>query len=110
MTAMVGTYIKRWMWWIRTRITQNSAASSTNGDRTRRQQQQADRERTAIDVEMAERVHEVLEKERRTRGEYQQRHVLVIEAEGSPEQLNEQAKRDQPHHAAEREYQPYRHL
>ena len=45
---------------------------------------------------MPERVHEIFKKERRAGHEHEQRHVRVVEAEGSPEQFNEKPERDQP--------------
>ncbi len=59
---------------------------------------------------MPQRMHEILQEEWRARHEHEQRHVPVIEAEGAPEQLKEQAERDQPGRAAEREHQPDRDL
>ena len=79
-------------------------------NRTRRHQQQADRERTAVNVEMPERVHEILQEERRSGHEHEQRQVRVVETEGSPEQFYEQPERDQPDGAGEREHQPHRHF
>src|SRR5215467_1121384 len=79
-------------------------------DETRLHQQQEDRKQTAIDVEMAERMHEILEEERRARDEDQQRQMLFIETEGSLKEPDEQAKRNEPCDAGEREHQPDRHL
>src|SRR5450631_3928951 len=59
---------------------------------------------------MPERMHEILQKKWRAGHEYQQRHVRLVEPEGSPEQLDEKAERDQPDTAAQREYQPHRHF
>src|SRR5258707_12513527 len=36
--------------------------------------------------------------------------MRIVETEGSLKQLDEKAERDQPYNAAEREYQPHRHL
>ena len=41
------------------------------GDGARRRQQQADRNRAAVDVEMPQRMQEILEKERRTRHQHE---------------------------------------
>jgi hypothetical protein len=62
-------------------------------DRTRRHQQESNGERTSIDVEMSERMHEILHKERRAGHEHPQRQVLVIKAEGFPKQLDEESER-----------------
>src|SRR5260370_16635530 len=79
-------------------------------NRPRRHQQEAYRERTAVDIEVPKRMHEILQEERRAGHEYEQRHVRLVEAEGSPEQFNEKAERDQPDAAGKREYQPHRHF
>jgi hypothetical protein len=55
-------------------------------------------------------MHEVFQKERRAGHEHEQRHMLIVKAEGSPEQLDEETERDKPDGATEREYQPHRHL
>ena len=77
---------------------------------TRRHQQQTDRERTAVDIEVPQRMHEIFQKERRAGHEHEKRHVRIVETEGAAKQLNEQTERDKPDAAAEREYQPHRHL
>ena len=65
-------------------------------DGARRHQQQANREQAAVNVEMPERIHEVLQEERRAGHEHEQRQVLVVETEGSPEQCGEERSRDEP--------------
>jgi hypothetical protein len=79
-------------------------------NRTRRHQQQQDRQRAAIDVEMAERVHEILQEEWRPRHQYEQRQLPLVKAEGPPEQCYEKRERHQPGDAGEREHQPNRHF
>jgi hypothetical protein len=79
-------------------------------NRARRQQQQADCKPTAVDVEMAQRMHEILQKERRAGHEHQQRHVRIVEAKCSTKQLYKEPERDQPDGAAQRKHQPYRHF
>src|SRR6478736_7048277 len=41
---------------------------------------------------------------------HEQRHVRIVEAEGSTKQLYEEPERDQPDGAREREHQPQRHF
>src|SRR6202035_3298396 len=79
-------------------------------NRPRRYQQQAQRERTAVDVEMSERMHEILQEEGRTRHEYEQRQLRIVETEGAPEQFYEQPERDEPDDAGKREHQPHRNF
>ena len=87
------------MWWIRIRTIEASAASSTKAIERAGISNRPDRERAAVDVEMAERVHEILEEERRAGHEHEQRQLRVVEAERAPEQLYEQPERDQPDRA-----------
>ena len=54
-------------------------------DRLGRDQQKDDRKQAAVDIEMPQRVHEVLEEERRARGEDKQRHMGIVKAERAPE-------------------------
>jgi hypothetical protein len=79
-------------------------------DRSRRQQQENDRKQAAIDVEMAERVHEILEEKRRGHHEHEQRQLFFVEDESTFKQVNEQAQRDEPYRTRQREHQPNRHL
>jgi hypothetical protein len=65
---------------------------------------------TTEDIKMPERMHEVLQKERRARHEYEQRHVRPVEAKGATEQFDEKSCGDQPDRATEREHQPHRHF
>ena len=80
------------------------------GNRACRNQQQADREQASVDVEMPERVHEILQEERRARHEHEQWQMLFVKTERPPEELDEQPCRHQPHRARQREHQPHRHL
>jgi hypothetical protein len=59
---------------------------------------------------MSERVHEVLQKERRAGHEHEQRQMRIVETEGLAEQLDEERQRDEPDGAAEREHQPHRYF
>ncbi|MEY9453734.1 G3E family GTPase [Bradyrhizobium ottawaense] len=85
-------------------------SQSHEQQRPRRHQQQNERQRTAIDVEMAERVHEVLEEERRARNEDEQRQRFRGEAKALLKQPCVQGQRHQPRHPADREHRPDRHL
>ena len=88
-----------------------SAASTTKATERAGTSSRPSANGAAVDVEMPERVHEVFEEERRAGHEHEQRQVVfAVEAEGAPKQHDEQAKRDQPDTAGEREHQPYRHL
>ena len=79
-------------------------------DGTRRNQQQADRKRAAIDVEMAERVHKILQEKRRARHEHEQRQMFLGEAKRFPKEFYKKPERDQPDRTVEREHQPDRHF
>ena len=92
------------MWWIRTRIIEPSAADITTAI------ERAGTERTAVDIEVPQRMHEIFQEERRAGHEHQQRHVRFVETEGSAKQRDKETERDQPDTAGEREDQPHRHL
>ena len=80
------------MWWIRIRITDASAASSTKTTERAGTSSRQIANSAAVDIEMPEREHEILQEERRAGHEHEQRQVLVVEAEGSPEQCDEQSR------------------
>jgi hypothetical protein len=66
------------------------------GDGARRHQQKTNRKRAAVDIEVPQRMHEVFQKERRAGHEHQQRHLRLVETEGSAKQRDEQTERHQP--------------
>ena len=54
-------------------------------NRARRNQQQTDREQASIDVEMPERMHEILGEKRRAGHEDEQRQMLIVKPERAAE-------------------------
>src|SRR5262245_64815174 len=83
-------------------------------ERSHRNEQRDERPEAAVNIEMAERDREILEKERRTDHEDEQRKILRLESKHLAEDSNEQNKRDNPNRDRSEEHtselQSLRHL
>jgi len=82
---MVGTYIRKLDLVDQDQDHRRRRGSHHEQNRARGNEKQDDGQRTAIDVEVSERVHEILEEERRAGHEHEQRQLPVVKAEGPPE-------------------------